>query len=156
MVPKKFLQHTSPPEMMISLLLSMMAIAPLGCMTARSPEWKLPPAKAFFVASGSRKYCKGTDKNGLKNPQNITLAINLFHNDVTSRDNLSNSLSVAGHVSQRAIIIIFGQIDNANVFCSSEGVSLTSHETSPFIQWKVRPGILIIVASERSVCLNIH
>jgi hypothetical protein len=37
----------------ISLLRSVMAMVPSGCLTARSPDQKWPPRNAFFVASAS-------------------------------------------------------------------------------------------------------
>lgn len=47
---------TSPPEIMISLLLSTIAIVPFGYMTAKSPDLNTLPLKAFFVPEGSLKY----------------------------------------------------------------------------------------------------
>lgn len=41
------------PEMMISLARSNIWIAPSGWHTAKSPEWRTPPAKSFLVAAGS-------------------------------------------------------------------------------------------------------
>jgi len=59
-------RFTSPPEMMISLLLSFKEMEPSGFITAKSPVWKLPPLNAFFVASGSLKYFVAHQKGGKK------------------------------------------------------------------------------------------
>lgn len=48
---------TSPPEIMMSLLLSIICMTPSGCITARSPELKYPPLNALWVAFESLKYC---------------------------------------------------------------------------------------------------
>ena len=42
----------SPPEMITSLLRSLIFTYPSGCITARSPEWNQPPANASALAAG--------------------------------------------------------------------------------------------------------
>jgi hypothetical protein len=83
---------------MISLLLSKTAIAPSGWTTARSPEWKLPPANAFVVASGSLKYYQFIITGQLSKKRDEKNQINLLHDQISPHYNFPHRLSVSRNI----------------------------------------------------------
>jgi hypothetical protein len=121
--------------MIRSLLRSTIAIEPSGYRTARSPEWKLPPRKASFVASGSWKYYN-------ESHQRIYLqwklsSAYLFHRDVTSRDDLSDCLSIRRDIDE--IVVSLVQEHHPSFISCGESMPLSSYIFRSFLQAQICP-----------------
>jgi hypothetical protein len=143
---------TSPPEMMISLLLSMIDIEPSGYITARSPELKLPPRKAVRVASGSRKYWGSQNVSCTKRDQ-ASVETNLLHDDISSHDNLTHCLAVSRDIHQ-FIRVSIGLENDTSLLRGCEAVTLMRHELCAFRKGHCGPRGLIVASRERAVGLE--
>lgn len=125
-------------------------------MTARSPEPKCPPRKALAVAAGSLKYYL-SNKVSIDSACQKKGLTNLLHGDVTTHDDLTNSLAISRDILELSVkgIAFLGWVYNTSGLGCQEGETLASVFPSPLIERELLPRVLGVASSEWTISLTI-